>query len=375
MNTKIKIFPSYFKGDPNTHVIRYRLGRVVKHGPGLIFWYLPYKTSIAVVPIVTQDAPFIFHESTKDYQAVAVQGSVLYRYENPLEAAKFIDFTVDLSTGHYASETPEKLEQRLINLVQAQARSHINALSLEEALTKVRHLTESVLHEVNAEPALAAMGIKMEGLYFSSVTATPEMRKALETDYREALQQKADQAIYARRANAVEEERRIKQREMDTEVELEQRRKDLVDMQARNQLALAEAEAKAEEMKLGPYGELAPQVLIGLALKEWAAAGGQIGNLSITPDMLGQLAGRAGATREDRDRDPQDPARRADRAVRHGGAGQVLPGTCRTGFCRDRVGPCAVSRRFGRRSLAGPPGGKASGRRACLSAAVYLWRG
>lgn len=270
----------------------------MKHGPGLTFWYLPYKTSIAVIPIVTQDTAFIFHEATKDYQAVAVQGSVLYRYEDPLEAARFIDFTVDLSIGRYVSETPEKLAQRLVNLVQAQARSHINGLSLEEALTKARQLAEGVLHEVNAEPALAAMGIKVEGLYFSSVTASPEIRKALEADYREALQQKADQAIYARRASAVEEERRIKQREMDTEVELEQRRKDLVDMQARNQLALAEAEAKAEEMKLGAYGELAPQVLIGLALKEWAAAGGQIGNLSITPDMLGQLVSWVAAGRK-----------------------------------------------------------------------------
>lgn len=270
-------------------MIRYQLGQVAEHGPGLTFWYLPYKTSIAVVPIATQDAPFIFNEATKDYQAVAIQGSVLYRFTDAVEAAKFINFTLDLSTGRYKSEDPDKLAQRLINLVQAQARSHVNTLSLEEALTQVRHLAEGVLAEVNAEPALAAMGVRVEGLHFTGVTATPEMRKALETDYREALQQKADQAIYARRAHAVEEERRIKQRELDTEVELENRRKDLVDMQARNQLALAEAEAKADEMKLGAYGQLAPQVLIGLALKEWAGAGGKIGNLSITPDMLGQL--------------------------------------------------------------------------------------
>ena len=92
-------------------------------------------------------------------------------------------------------------------------------------------------------------------------------------------------------ARAVEEERRIKQSEMDTEVGLENQRKDLVDTQARNQLTLAEADAKAEELKLSPYGALAPQVLVGLALKEWAAGGGSIGNLSITPDMLSQLAG------------------------------------------------------------------------------------
>jgi hypothetical protein len=112
------------------------------------------------------------------------------------------------------------------------------------------------------------------------------------------LQQRADQAIYARRANAVEEERRIKQRELDTEIELENRKKDLVDTQARNRIALAEADAKAEELKLRVYGDLAPQVLAGVALKDWAAAGGQIGNLTITPDMLAQLAAWVAAGRK-----------------------------------------------------------------------------
>jgi hypothetical protein len=272
-------------------VIRYRRGQVVDHGPGLAFWYLPYNSSIAAVPVVTQDAPFIFNEATRDFQAVAIQGSLTYRLTDPLAAAKFLDFTVDPVSTRYRSKDPEKLALRLIDAVQANTRTHMNGLALEEALTKVRDLAAHVLVAVNAEPALKSLGVVVAGLHFTAVQATPEMRKALEADYREALQQKADQAIYARRASAVEEERRIKSREMDTEVELENRKKDLVDTQARNQLALAEAEAKAEELKLRPYGELAPQVLIGLALKEWGSAGGQIGNLSITPDMLGQLVG------------------------------------------------------------------------------------
>ena len=155
-----------------------------------------------------------------------------------------------------------------------------------------------MLAKVNEESGLKTLGVVVEGLHFTAITATPEMRKALEAEYREALQQKADQAIYARRAKAVEEERRIKQGEMATEVELENRKKELVDTQARNRLALAEAEAKAEELKLSPYGRLEPQVLIGLALKDWASAGGQIGNLTITPDMLGQLVGWVAGARK-----------------------------------------------------------------------------
>ena len=56
----------YFKGEPNTYVIRYKNGKVRAHGAGLTFWYWPHNTSIAIIPTASQDAPFIFSESTKD---------------------------------------------------------------------------------------------------------------------------------------------------------------------------------------------------------------------------------------------------------------------------------------------------------------------
>jgi len=283
------VFPAYFKGEPSVHVIRYRRGGVVAQGPGLAFWYLRYNTSIALVPIVAQDAPFIFNEATRDFQVVAIQGSLLYRITAPLEAARAVNYAIDPRTGRYRSDHKPKLGQRLVNIVQGHTRSQVIDLPLEQAMTKVKDLAADVLARIQGEPLLASLGVAVEGLHFAGVSATPEMRKALEADYREALQQRADQAIYARRAKAIEEERRIKQREMDTEVELENQKKTLVEMQASNRLTLAQAEAKAEELKLGAYAQLAPQQLMGLAFKEWAAGGGKIGNVTVTPDMLGQI--------------------------------------------------------------------------------------
>src|SRR5215813_5313018 len=124
----------YFKGEPNTDVIRYRGGRVAQHGPGLAFWYLPFDTSIAVVATVTQ------------------------------------------------------LAQRLIDAIQANTRAHVIALALEEALTRVRDLAANVLENVRQEAVLNLLGVAIEGLHFTSVAATPEMKKALEAEHREALQ-------------------------------------------------------------------------------------------------------------------------------------------------------------------------------------------
>lgn len=290
----------YYKGEPSTYVLRYRRGRLVEHDVGLTFWYLPYNTTIAAVPVVSQDAPFIFTESTRDFQEVSIQGQLTYRVDNALELAKALDFTLDPKSGNYRGKAAEKLIQRVVNAVQANTRYGVNALSLEDALTQVKELSGEVLAAVQADPGLTAVGIVVESLHFTAVNATPEMRKALEADYRESLQQRADQAIYTRRKAAVEEESQISHRELDNDVELEERRRDLVDLQARNQLTLAEADAKADELKLNPYGEISPQALVGLALKEWAAHAGTIENLSISPDILGKLVGWIGSSAHER---------------------------------------------------------------------------
>jgi len=288
----------YFKGEPSSYVIRYKAGKIAAHGEGLTFWYLPFNTSITNIPLVSQDARFIFKETTQNYQEIAIQGQLTYRLSKPMEVAKSLDFSIDPKTGAYRSDDPDKLSQRVINTIQSNIRNGVNGLSLEDALVKTKELETEVLGALKNDADLLEIGVVVEGLHVTSVKATPEMQKALEADYREGLQRRADQAIYQRRNAAVEEENKIRQREMDDDVTLEERRKDLVDMQARNNLALAEAEAKADEMKLSPYGALPPQALVGLALKEWASNTGDIGQLNISPDMLSQLVGWVGRERQ-----------------------------------------------------------------------------
>lgn len=285
----------FYKGEPSSYVIRYSGGKAKQHGEGLTFWYMPYNTTIATIPVVSQDARFIFTESTLNYQEISIQGQLSFRLSDPVTLASVLDFSIDPADGTYKSEDPDKLPQRIINAVQSNIRNGINLMSLEEALVKVKELERDVLQAIQQAPDLTAMGVIVESLHITTVKATPEMKKALEADYRESLQQRADQAIYSRRNAAVEEESKIKHRELNTEVELEERRRDLVETQAENNLTLAEAEAKADELKLSPYGALPPQALIGLALKEWAANAGNIGQLNLSPDMLSQLVGWVGS--------------------------------------------------------------------------------
>ncbi len=287
----------FFKGEPNLYAIRYRDGKVKQAGQGINFWYLPFNTNIAAVPTGNQDANFIFTEATANFQEVAIQGTLTFRFTDPQAVARRLDYTIDErrkeGKGEYAyiTEDPEKLVQRVVNAVQTHTRAAINALTLEQALTAARQMEQTVLEAVAEEEELRDLGVTVINQHITAIKPTPEMQKALEADYREGLQKRADQAIYDRRAAAVEEERNIQEREINTEIEIENRRKELVDTQARNNLTLAEAEAQAAEMKLNPYAQMPPQALVGLALKEWAENAGQIGNLNITPDLLGQVVG------------------------------------------------------------------------------------
>jgi hypothetical protein len=280
---------NYYKGEPNSYVLSHRNGKLAQHGAGINFYYMPLTTTLAIVPLASQESQFIFNETTANFQEVSIQGSLTYRLSDPIELAKRLDFTVSPKTHRHKSEDPLQLVQRVVNSVQAHTRSEVMERSLEAALSEVKDLSSVVFEKVANAPELTSLGIVLEGLHFTAVKATPEMQKALEADYRESLHKREDQAIYDRRKSAVDEERKIRESEMNTDVELENRRKDLVDTQARNSLALAEAEAKAEELKLAPYGELPPQALIGLALKEWAGNAGMIDNLTITPDLLSKV--------------------------------------------------------------------------------------
>ena len=115
------------------------------------------------------------------------------------------------------------------------------------------------------------------------------MSKALEAEYREALQKRADQAIYSRRADAVEQERKIKQNELSTSIDLEQRRQDLVNLQGENARKQAEFEAEAVRVQLVPFQTLDARLLLALAFRDLAGNAQKIGNLTITSEILEQL--------------------------------------------------------------------------------------
>lgn len=279
----------YFKAEPTEHVLVFRDGAVQREGAGIAFWYWKPSTSIVLVPTATADIPFVFNEVSGNFQPVTVQGQLTYRIIDPARTARILNFTIDPRTRDYRSEDPDKLSQRIVNVVQGLARNELTRRPLEEVLRGAEAIAQTVLAAVRTDAALASLGIEVNSLYITSIRPTPETAKALEADFRELLLRKADEAIYARRAAAVEQERKIKENELSTAVTLAEQRKQLVELEGQNAQRQAEFAAEAVRLQLVPYKDLGQSHLMALAFHRMGEQAAKIGQLNITPELVAAL--------------------------------------------------------------------------------------
>lgn len=311
---------TFAKFGPTEYVIHFKNGRVRKEGRGLSFFYWVPTASIVAIPMASSDLPFVFQLLTADFQTVTVQGQLTYRVTQPRRLADLLNFTVDVA-GAYKSRDPEKLGQRLINEAQAAAATTVAQLPLRDALRGAAVIEAAVTAGLRASESMTMLGVEPVHVSVTNVTATPEMARALEAESRERLQQEADMAIYARRNNAVSEERTIRESELNTEIAveekkrqiretqtqadiaIEERRRQLVELQAANERTSAETKAFALDAMLRPLagleweklaalsggGAADSRIAIAQAFRRLAENAQRIGTLSITPDLLQSL--------------------------------------------------------------------------------------
>lgn len=290
----------YFKAQPTEFVRKVVGGRVVREGEALSFYYIKRRTSIVVVPVSSADAGFVFNEQTGNYQAVTIQGQLTYRIVEPRRTMEMLNYVVDPKRRIHVSEDPERLKQRIVVAVQMETRRQVEGKTLEAVLGDAAGISAEVQEEVRARDLLAPLGVELLGLHFTSVSPKPEVGKALEAEYRETLLRRADEAIYARRAAAVEEEGKIKANELEGEISLARERERLIDLEAANERKKSQAwgerreleagfEARAAEMELDPYRDLEPQKVLALAMRDIGNNAGKVGNLNITSEVLADL--------------------------------------------------------------------------------------
>ncbi|HLU26991.1 MAG TPA: SPFH domain-containing protein, partial [Glycomyces sp.] len=267
-----------------------------------------------------RELPLLFHARTADFADVTVQATVTYRIADPALAATRMDFSVDPYHGRARARPLDQIATLLTELAQQPALDLLTRLPLAEALTSaIAEVRETVAEALSAETRLADIGVEVVSARVVAIRPEPELERSLQTPTREAVQQDADKATYARRAQAVEQERAIAENELQNKIELARREQQLVEQKGANDRrraelsaaselvvaqgqaekdralaaaqadrvrAVGEAEAEAETARLAAYRDLPPAVLQALALRELAGRLPEIGQLTITPDLL-----------------------------------------------------------------------------------------
>jgi hypothetical protein len=264
-------------------------GKVTQEGTGLSFYFLPFRTNVVIVPTQSVDAPFAFQEMTQSFQVVALQGQFTYRIVAPHATAELLNFTVDPRTRAYLSEDPDRLRQRLTNLVQTETRRVVSGMALQEVLKGSTEIAGQVLARIREAGLAEPLGVELLSLHILAAKPAPEMAKALEAESREALLRRADEAIYARRRASVDEERAIKESELATDTALEQQREALIALQGANVEREAEYRARATSLELEAFAATDPRTLIAVALQKLGDNAEHIGTLTITTEMVASL--------------------------------------------------------------------------------------
>jgi regulator of protease activity HflC (stomatin/prohibitin superfamily) len=319
----------HFLGSPTGAVVHLRSGHVAHRGVGQAFWYRPGTSVLSEVPVDDQELPVLFHATTRDHQDVTVQVNVTYRFADPALVSQRLDFSIDPDTGAATTSGRDQVATIVGQLAQSLATDHLAAVPLTTALAQgVSEVRALLADALTTDARLASTGIEVLGVHVLAVRPESDVERALQTPLREQVQAEADRSTYERRALAVERERAISENELASKIELATRRERLVAQEGANlrreaeetaAAALVEAKAaakrrdltsasKAEEIRrlgeadnakfrtvMDVYEGMDRSTILAVAMRDLAGALPQIGNLTITPDLLsGALASLLG---------------------------------------------------------------------------------
>lgn len=328
----------FIKFQPSEYVLKYNKGKIVKEGAGISFNYFTPTTSIVVVPVGSVDVPFIFEEVTADFQMVTVQGQITFRVIDQKKIAGLLNYTLNMKGRDYVSEDPKKLPQRVINIVHVLTKKTLEGLLLQDAIKSSEILAKGILNEIKNNDEINLLGIEILGLSILAILPNKETARALEAQAREMILRKADDAIYERRNASIEQERKVKENEFNTEIAIENKKREVRETQLESERSVqqkqnllkeeqmkfetlledkrkayialtvlnskAESDAKAYELSsvMKAFDDINPTIvqslanidmkpnkLMALAFQNLADNAQKIGQLNITPDLLQEI--------------------------------------------------------------------------------------
>ena len=306
----------HFKFQPNEYVLVMKNGRIVNQGIGLAFFCNTLSTGMSVVPTVSFDTFFAFDDvMTSDFQGINIQGDISYIIRDYEKVAGMIDFsyTSESEYENKKAEAKQVLGKRITNLAKTSASKFVNARDVKAVIHTQEELATFLTQEMTSNEAIKELGLEVVTVSILAVSPSMETKKALEAATREQIMQQQDDAIYKRRNAAIEQERIVKENELNTEIKVAEKEHENQMLRQKNALEEVELETKvtkeradskayANEVVLKAMESVDKEILLAIllsgmdsktliakAFNSLAENTDKIGNLNISPDLLETL--------------------------------------------------------------------------------------
>lgn len=332
----------YKKFAPTEYVMKVKNGKVVEEGLGLSFFYNTLTTSMMVLPATALDTGFAFdHMITTDFQSISVQGDISYIITDYAKTAQMVDFSYKNSKKENEEtliEAKQKIAKRILNLAKVYVMKFISTQNVRTAIISGDALAADLRDHMKKDVTMQEFGLELVSVSILGIMARPDTQKALEAAAREEILKQQDDAIYKRRNAAIEQERIVKENELNTEIKIAEKNKEkrekemetkrlvqekqaeldarkmdndirleeenrkLVDLQTENERKKSDARAYDSEVLLKTFAGIDTEIVKALAVsgmdskaliaKAFAEIGDKadkIGVLNVSPDLLETL--------------------------------------------------------------------------------------
>ncbi len=230
------------------------------------------------------------------------------------------------------------MSKRVLNLVKVCITKFISGKTVREAIVSADELAGALRERMKEDEGLKDFGLELVSVSILGVLARSDTRKALEAAAREEILRQQDDAIYKRRNAAIEQERIVKENELNTEIKVAEKQKEkrekememkrlvqekqaeldarklaseirleeencrLVDLQTENEKKKSDAKAYDSEALLKTFSGVDKEIVKALAISgmdsrsliaraflEMGDKAGKIGTLNVSPELLSVL--------------------------------------------------------------------------------------
>ncbi|MDE6386589.1 MAG: SPFH domain-containing protein [Lachnospiraceae bacterium] len=244
---------AYKKFEPTEYVMKVKKGKVIQKGLGLSFFFNTMTESMTVVPTTAFDASFAFNDiMTSDFQCINVQGDISYIITDYEKASKMVNFSYK-DKKEYAEvlkEAKQKMAKRIINLAKVYVTKFISSKNVREAIISADELAGMLKAAMKDDETIQEFGLELISISILGILAQADTRKALEAATREEILKQQDDAIYKRRNAAIEQERIVKENELNTEIKVAEKQKEKREKEMEMKRLVQEKQAELDAQKL-----------------------------------------------------------------------------------------------------------------------------